>query len=454
MGNKEQASDEFIEELKELRLEIGDVNQDDKIAKPSLRLQENSIKEVETVYQDLAEKQPVLEKVFEKKIPEIKMPEKKSYHILVVEDDAFMIKLLKQLLSRNKYKVTQAINGAEVIDIFNKNNYSDDPIDLVLLDIMLPKMSGYEVCKLLRERYPADKLPILMLTGKTQAEDLVMGLKSGANDYVKKPFSKTELLARIENHLTLTQLAEEHRYYQEELNKYRNRLEELVKERTLELLKTNKQLELEIADKRYVENSLRDSEKRFTSLVDHINEYIYSVEYKDGKPVSSYHSSRCLDITGYNPEEFYKKPSLSNDIIHQDDIMQVISFFDKSRHLNSPSTIKHRINDKEGSVRWISNTCMIRTNDAKQIESIDGIIVDITKLKQVHILLEDIEQSCEKDLRNSSADIIRSSEILLEQITNEEQKESLVSIRSNGEKIIQLMEKWLAEIKKNLGRVD
>jgi two-component system sensor histidine kinase ChiS len=76
----------------------------------------------------------------------------------------------------------------------------------VLLDVMMPKMTGYEVCRRLREKFPANEVPILLLTAKTQVASLVEGLDAGANDYLTKPVSKNELLARIKTHLQLSNL--------------------------------------------------------------------------------------------------------------------------------------------------------------------------------------------------------------------------------------------------------
>ncbi len=73
----------------------------------------------------------------------------------------------------------------------------EQTFDLVLLDIMMPKMSGYEVCRLLRQKHPIGELPVIFLTAKNQTEDVVTGLSLGANDYLAKPISRGELTARV-----------------------------------------------------------------------------------------------------------------------------------------------------------------------------------------------------------------------------------------------------------------
>lgn len=122
-----------------------------------------------------------------------------NFRILVVDDEPINQQVLANHLSIDNYNVTQALNGEEALRII-QNGHN---IDLVLLDIMMPRMSGYEVSQKIRERYLPNELPIIMLTAKNQVSDLLEGLACGANDYLTKPISKNELLARIRTHLNL-----------------------------------------------------------------------------------------------------------------------------------------------------------------------------------------------------------------------------------------------------------
>jgi signal transduction histidine kinase len=122
-----------------------------------------------------------------------------GYRILVVDDEPVNIQVLTNLLTIWKYSVHKAYNGLEALDLIEKG----EEFDLVLLDVMMPKMSGYETCRHLREKYSLFDLPIVMLTAKNQIQDIVLGFQSGANDYVQKPFDKEELLARVRTLLEL-----------------------------------------------------------------------------------------------------------------------------------------------------------------------------------------------------------------------------------------------------------
>ncbi|MDR1206171.1 MAG: response regulator [Peptococcaceae bacterium] len=122
-----------------------------------------------------------------------------TYKILVVDDEPVNIQVLTNLLSMRDYSVFKAYNGLEALDLIE----SGETFDLVLLDVMMPRMSGYEVCQRLREKYTLFDLPIVMLTAKNQIQDIVLGFHSGANDYIQKPFDKEELLARVRTLLEL-----------------------------------------------------------------------------------------------------------------------------------------------------------------------------------------------------------------------------------------------------------
>jgi len=109
--------------------------------------------------------------------------------ILIVEDDAALLRGLKDNFEAQKYRVETARDGQSGLSAALAH-----PPDLVVLDIMLPKMNGYEICRAIRARKL--EMPIIMLTAKGQEEDIIRGLELGADDYVTKPFSIRQLLAR------------------------------------------------------------------------------------------------------------------------------------------------------------------------------------------------------------------------------------------------------------------
>ena len=114
-------------------------------------------------------------------------------YVLIAEDESSIRDFVVINLRRNGYEVFEATNGEEAIKCFNENS---DKIDIVILDINMPIIDGLEVCKYIREK--SKRIGIIMLTARTQEMDKITGLMVGADDYVTKPFSPSELMARID----------------------------------------------------------------------------------------------------------------------------------------------------------------------------------------------------------------------------------------------------------------
>lgn len=119
-----------------------------------------------------------------------------SKKILVVDDEVDLVKTLRFSLETEGYTVLASYNGEDALNQARKENP-----DLVLLDIMLPKLDGYKVCRLLKfdERYK--HIPILILTAKTQEKDKIIGMETGADEYITKPFDMDELMEKIKAYL-------------------------------------------------------------------------------------------------------------------------------------------------------------------------------------------------------------------------------------------------------------
>jgi DNA-binding response OmpR family regulator len=119
-----------------------------------------------------------------------------SKKILVVDDEVDLVKTIRFSLEAEGYTVLVSYNGEDAL-----NQARKEAPDLVLLDIMLPKLDGYKVCRLLKfdERYK--HIPILMLTAKTQEKDKIVGMETGADEYITKPFDMDELMEKIKAYL-------------------------------------------------------------------------------------------------------------------------------------------------------------------------------------------------------------------------------------------------------------
>ena len=116
--------------------------------------------------------------------------------ILVVDDEVDLVKTIQFALEAEGYQVLASYNGEDALNQSRKENP-----DLILLDIMLPKLDGYKVCRLLKFDEKYKHIPILMLTAKTQQKDRLLGMETGADEYITKPFDMEELTGKIKAHL-------------------------------------------------------------------------------------------------------------------------------------------------------------------------------------------------------------------------------------------------------------
>lgn len=168
----------------------------------------------------------------------------KGAHVLIVDDEPVNLKVLHNMLVLHDFRVTEANQGVQALAEVEKGD-----VDLVILDVMMPRLSGYDTCRQIRQKYTSQELPIILLTARTRTEDLLAGFEAGANDYLTKPVNKEELLARVSTHL---QHLEMHRL-----------LDKKVAERTFELHAETKRLQetqehLQQAYRRLEEYSVTD----------------------------------------------------------------------------------------------------------------------------------------------------------------------------------------------------
>ena len=118
--------------------------------------------------------------------------------ILVVDDHKPNVEIVIGILNNENYNIIPAFSGHEALE-----KIKTIPVDLILLDIMMPKMNGFEVCKSIREDVNYKDIPIIFISALDEPEDIVQGFTLGGNDYVSKPFRKEELIARVKNYIEL-----------------------------------------------------------------------------------------------------------------------------------------------------------------------------------------------------------------------------------------------------------
>ncbi|HZX29941.1 MAG TPA: response regulator, partial [Rhodocyclaceae bacterium] len=165
------------------------------------------------------------------------MPNKGS--ILAVDDTETSLKVLSDILREAGYSVRSAIKGELAL-----RSAAHLPPDLILLDIRMPDMDGFEVCRRLKSLPETRDIPVIFISALADTDEKVHGFKLGAIDYVTKPYQREELLARVATHINLRQMQLQLNAQNEELRQYRVQLEDLVAQRTAELQESNRRLSL------------------------------------------------------------------------------------------------------------------------------------------------------------------------------------------------------------------
>ena len=220
--------------------------------------------------------------------------------ILIVDDIPTNITVLTEILMSD-YKMVCATNGKDAL----KLAASSIP-DLILLDIMMPDMDGYETCRQLKSYDRTQNIPIIFLTAKKEEEDEVKGLELGAVDYISKPFSSVILKHKIRIHM--------------ELELHRNNLEEIIQERTIEISKSHEKLHQEITERIQVQKALIEQRAYFLQLFENSPQAIMIVE-PDGKIVEI--NKGFEKIFGYAAKEikgqYNKNLIVPEDMIAEDE---------------------------------------------------------------------------------------------------------------------------------------
>ncbi|MGA0087006.1 MAG: ATP-binding protein [bacterium] len=165
------------------------------------------------------ESSPVVEEALSEAESNLLLGEPSEITILVIDDEAVNRQVLQKQLAMAGYRVEVAVDGFQGLQ-----RMEQQLPQLILLDVMMPRLSGYETCYRIRRHHGASELPIILLTAKDQPEDTVRGFQHGANDYLKKPFSREELLVRVRFHLQLSKANFELHRMMEDLRGMQNQL--------------------------------------------------------------------------------------------------------------------------------------------------------------------------------------------------------------------------------------
>jgi PAS domain S-box-containing protein len=311
--------------------------------------------------------------------------------ILAIDDNqdnlVVISALLKNLISG--CTVITARSGAEGIE----KAKAESP-DTILLDIKMPKMDGFEVCKRLKSSDKTKHIPVVILTGMmTDTETRIKGLEIGADAFIAKPVDKAELVAQVNVALRIKKTEDRLRDAHKELKKW-------IKRRAAELLEANRILKREIEDRKRTEEALRLSEKRHRDVVENANEGIVVVQ--DG--MHRFFNSKSLEITGCSEAEYMARPF--GDIFHPDDREGVLKrHFRMLRGEVIPNNYSVRIVDKSGNIKWMEVNSVLIKWEARP--AILNFLADISDQKRAEKHIQTLMQELIKAQETTRQKIAR-----------------------------------------------
>lgn len=266
--------------------------------------------------------------------------------ILVVDDEATIRKTLGLSLVSKGYHVLSAATGAEALSLLGENR-----IDLVLLDMRMPGMSGYEVLQQIRKSHSALELPVLMLTATDDSEAMISSLKSGANDYLIKPCNREILAARIETQLSMKEM-------NESLISERNNLRREFIDAKVKSEIDNVKFKSEFDQRSQAEAALIASERRFKVLYDNTPAMCFNIDLEgEIQSVNRYGAY----ILGYQREELVGR--VIYELYEESDRKQAKEYLeDVIRYYNTMHRWKLRKVDKQGKSILMRETAKMVKN--------------------------------------------------------------------------------------------
>jgi len=327
-----------------------------------LKLKENGVKEAALCYNTRIKAHNQL----------IKMtPDREQNTILIADDDPNIVDLLFGYLQRSGFAVSTAKDGASALEVIDQVKP-----DLILLDVMMPKLDGFEICRQLKTNEATKNVPIIFITALADIGNKVKGLELGAIDYITKPLQLEELMARLTNHLKVREL-------QKDIQAERMQLKE------------------EIARREWILESQRESRERYRFLTENSTDMIAR---QDIKGIYRYVSPACQSLLGYVIEEMIGRSAF--DFVDPEDWPILQQAYQVGHNNASEPVLTYRARRKDGQSIWLETTSKVIYNQTTgQAEEIITVSRDVTTRKSAEDTLKQTQQELEKRVRERTADL-------------------------------------------------
>ncbi len=331
------------------------------------------------------------------------MSEPEQDSILIVDDTPANVRILFDYLRLKGYRVLVAENGETAL----KRVEHVTP-DLILLDIMMPEMDGFETCRRLKANKQTSDIPIIFMTALSDTDNKVKGFEMGAVDYITKPVYPEEVLARVETHLTIRKLQGD-------------------------LKNQNKALQEENVRRKRVQDALKESRMRYRLLAEHSTDMI-SRQNLEG--LYLYVSPACQALLGYAIEEMVGRSFY--DFLHPDDEKILRRLWAVVEERPPVSTYTHRTRRKDGSYTWLETVSKL-VRDSKTDIPVEIIAVsrDVTERKEAEKALQKAHDELEQRVKERTAELAEANAVLQAEIIErkrvEKERARLMSIQREME---------------------
>lgn len=303
--------------------------------------------------------------------------------IVAVDDSPDLLKLVNDILSAEGYEVHSAGNGEAALVYITHN-----PIDLVLLDIAMPDMSGLEVLSILKSNPETNTIPVILLSASSARTE---GLKRGAADFIAIPFNQDDLLARIHTHIEMA------------------RLYKTLEHQSDVLKNANEQLTRELEHRKKIEESLRASEEKYRAVADNATDIVWTLDLKTQR--FTYVSPSVMRLRGFTPEEAMAlslEETLS-PVSYRALMEQLATLLDSKNttaaDFGSIRVIQGEQCCKDGSLVSFEATLKFLLDEQGRPVSVTGITRDITERKKIEAALRESEER-HKTFINSTIDLV------------------------------------------------
>ncbi len=308
--------------------------------------------------------------------------------ILVVDDEPQNIELLEAYLIPQGYEIVKAVNGEEAL-----GKLSDNQIDLILVDVKMPGMDGFEVIRRVRKDNTHRLLPIILVTVLRETKDRVKGIKAGCDDFISYPVDKMELLARVRSLLKV-------KAYNDLMSNYRTELESEVARSTEELKNTLENLQQDITKRKQVEEALVESETKYRQLITRSPDGIFIIDFSG--MFLSVNRAMC-DNLKYTEEELLSMKmwdivSKQYQSLHKQRLVAIIN------GESTNATADYEVKGKDGIAHSIE-VLSVPYYKGKEIVGFQGIARDITERKRAEELLHQSEERF-RLIAENAADLI------------------------------------------------